>query len=57
MEGGSANDYDYAGGDPIDEFDLVGLCWTGWKCFEDEGAEWESSSGGTVITTESSSNS
>jgi hypothetical protein len=30
VEGGSANDYDYASGDPINNFDLDGeRCWTG----------------------------
>ena len=28
--GGSTNDYDYAGGDPINEMDLTGTCW--WGC-------------------------
>lgn len=27
LEGGSANDYDYAAGDPINRTDLDGLCW------------------------------
>jgi RHS repeat-associated protein len=26
VEGGSSNDYDYVGGDPVNEFDLDGLC-------------------------------
>jgi RHS repeat-associated protein len=30
VEGGSANDYDYAAGDPVNNFDLDGMrCWTG----------------------------
>jgi hypothetical protein len=30
VEGGSANDYDYMGGDPVNNFDLAGMrCWTG----------------------------
>ena len=34
VEGGSANDYDYVGADPVNQFDLDGLCWTGWKCWK-----------------------
>lgn len=30
VEGGSANDYEYAAGDPVNGFDLDGKrCWTG----------------------------
>ncbi len=32
VEGGSANDYDYVGGDPINRTDLSGECW-GISCF------------------------
>ena len=28
IKGGSANDYDYAGADPINNFDLDGRCWS-----------------------------
>ena len=30
VEGGSLNNYDYAGQDPIDGYDLDGTCWTGF---------------------------
>jgi RHS repeat-associated protein len=34
VPGGSANAYDYAGQDPINRYDLLGLCWKGfgWAC-------------------------
>ena len=31
VEGGSANDYDYVGGDPINDLDLDGLARCGWN--------------------------
>src|SRR6266568_1440705 len=31
VEDGSANDYDYVGGDPVNRFDLNGDCWQLWQ--------------------------
>ena len=31
VQGGSANDYDYTSGDPVNRFDLDGKCWQFWQ--------------------------
>lgn len=31
MEGGSSNDYEYVGGDPVNGLDLDGRCWQAWQ--------------------------
>ncbi|MCB1030172.1 MAG: hypothetical protein KDA95_02470, partial [Acidimicrobiales bacterium] len=47
IEGGSANDYDYVAGDPVNSFDLDGLCRWGWKCLRQKArnaANWANGS-------------
>jgi hypothetical protein len=39
IDGGSLNNYDYAGQDPINGYDLNGTCWTGF-CWAAHAAQW-----------------
>ena len=50
VSGGSANAYDYAGGDPINSFDLDGRCKRPYKarrpCSAHSGGKWDALNGG-----------